>query len=92
MTAAPERTADPCVCDPDGPCLGVPGESDACGACLALDPEAPCLHDPEVDLEPVTAIRPPVVTREAEHLRGCPMIEDPTRLTECNCWPWTDQP
>lgn len=37
---------DRCVCDPAGPCLGVPGESDACDACLVLDPEEACLHDP----------------------------------------------
>lgn len=34
-----------CVCFPDGPCLGVPGESDACDACLRLDPEAACLRE-----------------------------------------------
>jgi len=43
-----EAETDQCVCDPDGPCLGVPGESDACGACLVLDPEEPCLHDPDL--------------------------------------------
>lgn len=40
-----------CVCPTDdgvGLCLGVPGESDACGACLELDPEAHCLADAEV--------------------------------------------
>ena len=36
---------DACVC-PTDLCLGVPGESDACGACLALDLEESCLHDP----------------------------------------------
>lgn len=35
---------------------------------------------------------PAVVSRQAEHMRGCPVIEAPERLTECNCWPWTDQP
>lgn len=42
---------DRCCCDPEGPCLGVPGESDACGACLVLDPEEPCLNDPEIETE-----------------------------------------
>lgn len=33
--------------EPQGLCLGVPGETSGCAACLALDPEEPCLHDPE---------------------------------------------
>lgn len=42
--------ADRCVCadEPDGICLGVRGESDACLACLERDPQLPCLADVEV--------------------------------------------
>jgi hypothetical protein len=42
----PDTTAakDQCCC-PDDICLGIPGESDACGACLALDQEEDCLAD-----------------------------------------------
>lgn len=40
-----------CICPVDddgvGLCLGIPGESDECGDCLELDPEAPCLRDLE---------------------------------------------
>lgn len=41
-----------CICQPgDFVCLGVPGETDGCGACLTLDPEAPCVieFEPEPD-------------------------------------------
>lgn len=31
--------------EPAGLCLGVPGETTECAACLALDPEAPCLAE-----------------------------------------------
>jgi hypothetical protein len=43
--------ADRCVCagEPAGICLGVPGESDACLACLERDPQLPCLADVELD-------------------------------------------
>ena len=49
-------TEKDCICpvaagysddEPQGLCLGVPGETSDCAACLALDPEEPCLHDPE---------------------------------------------
>ena len=39
---------DRCVC-PTDLCLGVPGESDVCDACLVLDPGETCLHDPCAD-------------------------------------------
>lgn len=55
--------SDPCICDPEGPCLGVPGESDACGTCLALDTEVPCLHDPEIEIEDWSDV---VTTRPGE--------------------------
>lgn len=57
----PTAENDACVCpvaashtgdEPSGLCLGVPGETHGCAACLALDPEEPCLHDPEVYVIP----------------------------------------
>lgn len=35
---------DACVCPPDF-CVGVPGDSDTCAACLTLDSEAACLRE-----------------------------------------------
>lgn len=36
-------TTATCICPADH-CIGVPGDSDECAACLALDPEANCLN------------------------------------------------
>lgn len=51
--AAAVLATDACICAPDGSqCLGVRGDHDdqpdACAACLALDPDDFCLHDPEI--------------------------------------------
>lgn len=43
------RPPDPCIC-PDDFCLGTDSDSGMrveCAACLALDPEMPCIADPE---------------------------------------------
>jgi hypothetical protein len=53
VVPAPEGETDPCICPPDY-CLGAESDTGStieCAACLALDPEAACLHDlpaPEV--------------------------------------------
>lgn len=43
-----DASADPCICPPEGPCLGAEHDSGSaveCVAFLVLDPEAQCLHD-----------------------------------------------
>lgn len=50
--------ADRCVCAGHDICLGVPGESDACGACLELDLEERCLMDVRPDCYAVQVNQP----------------------------------
>ncbi len=50
--AAPGYAED----EPNGLCLGVPGETNDCASCLVLDPEEPCLHDPERVTRPLPEV------------------------------------
>lgn len=49
MAEQTAEIADPCICPPEGPCLGADHDSGStveCVACLVLDPEEACMHDP----------------------------------------------
>lgn len=91
MAETPSVDKDACVCpvapghsddEPNGLCLGVPGETSDCAACLALDPEEPCLHDPEVYVippaEPVCMER--AGCHDYRHGTDCPRFDWPRVL------------
>lgn len=72
MSAEKGLPADPCVCDPNGPCLGVPGDTIGCDACLALDPEEACIHDCDGSSECIATV----------HVHGCFADRDGARCND----------
>jgi hypothetical protein len=69
------ESVDPCICPPEGPCLGAESDTGTrieCTACLALDPEAQCLHDCDGSSECFSVL----------HIHGCYADRDGARCDD----------